>query len=196
MGKPNSKKSSELDQSLPVPMHIRANSTPAHIETPRTEPPQHCHKRFPSCVETTPATAAIVAARKDTKKVSVDTFFGRNTEDRHSKRAASESKEKMTKRNASSPAAISMLSVATDNKHDKSDKSIKASPELLAELLRGSSEKMSTAERERNKKAVHHESISLPAAVQKFMVSGNSFYLLLPDRMFACHYRVNMSYIV
>lgn len=86
----------------------------------------------------------------------------------------------MTKRNASSPAAISMLSVATDNKHEKSDKTIKATPELLAELLRGSSEKMSTAERERNKKAFHYESISLPTAVQKFMVSGAfMFYLVL-----------------
>lgn len=109
-------------------------------------------------------------ARKDSKKASVDTFFGRNADDRHSKRATSESKEKITKRNASSPAAISMLSVAADHKHDEG-KSLKASPELLAELLRGSSEKMSTAERERNKKSFYYDSISLPVAVQKFMVS-------------------------
>lgn len=165
MGKPNSKKSTETDNSLPVPTHVRANSTPAHIETPHTDSSQHCHKRFPSCVETT-------TTRKETKKVSVDTFFGRITDDRQSKRAASESKEKMTKRNASSPAAISMLSVASEQKPDKSNKSLKASPELLAELLKGSSEKMSTAEREqRNKKAFYYDSIALPMAVQNFMVS-------------------------
>lgn len=118
-------------------------------------------------------------ARKDTKKASVDTFFGRNTDDRHSKRATSESKEKITKRNASSPAAISMLSVAADHKHDKG-KSLKASPELLAELLRGSSEKMSTTERERNKKAFYYDSISLPVAVQKFMVSNT--YIVISGR--------------
>lgn len=163
MGKTASKKFPEQEHTLPVPMHVRANSTPAHIETPRTEITQHCHKRFPSCIETP-------VAQKESKKVSVDTFFGRNLDDHHNKRAASESKEKLTKRNASSPAAISMLSVAADHKHDKSGKSIKATPELLAELLRGSSEKMSTAERERNKKAFHYDSISLPMAVQKFVV--------------------------
>lgn len=86
----------------------------------------------------------------------------------------------MTKRNASSPAAISMLSVASEQKHDKSNKSLKASPELLAELLKGSSEKMSTSEREqRNKKAFYYDSIALPMAVQNFMVSGNYLKCIL-----------------
>lgn len=166
------KSTSRGDNSLPIPMHIRAASTPAHIETPRTEQIQHHHKRFPSNVETT-------SPRKDAKKFSMDHYTMRNIDDRHNKRASSESKEKFTKRNASSPAAISLLNVAndklqrfaTENFKQKSEP-IKASPELLAELLRGSSEKMTAAERERNKKnALHSDSITLPAAVQQYMVS-------------------------
>lgn len=167
MGKPSTPRS---ENALPIPMHTRAASTPAHIEISRTEPIQHYHKRYPSCVETSP--------RKETKKFSVDNYTMRNVDDRHNKRASSESKEKITKRNASSPAAISLLSVANEklqrfNQENFKQKSepIKASPELLAELLRGSSEKMTAAERQRNKKATHFDSIVLPAAVQRFLVS-------------------------
>lgn len=178
LGKPSassSRKSSDMENSLPIPMHTRAASTPAHMEAPRNELPHPSHKRYPSCVETSP--------RQDTKKFSADSYLTRNVEDRHSKRASSESKEKITKRNASSPAAISLLSAANEKLFrsggDERSKMpgkqttlpIKASPELLAELLRGSSEKMTTAERERNKKLQHIELYALPLAVQQFSVS-------------------------
>lgn len=169
MGKSSTPRS---ENSLPIPMHTRAASTPAHMETPRTELIQHHHKRYPSCVETSP--------RKETKKFSMDNYTMRNVDDRHNKRASSESKEKFTKRNASSPAAISLLNVANDklqrfNQENFKQKSepIKASPELLAELLKGSSEKMTAAERERNKKPTYFDSIALPAAVQQFLVSNS-----------------------
>lgn len=175
MGKSSSsRKSSETDNSLPIPVHTRAASTPAHIETPRNEAVHSHHRRYPSCVETSP--------RKETKKFSADSYM-RIADDRHNKRALSESKEKITKRNASSPAAISLLSMANEKLHrcntDDRGKSpikqntlpIKASPELLAQLLAGSSEKMTTAERERNKKQVHVDAYALPMAVQKFLVS-------------------------
>lgn len=174
LGKPSSsRKSSEIDNSLPIPMHTRAASTPAHMEVPRNEPIQTHHKRYPSCVETSP--------RKETKKFSTDNFITRNTDDRHSKRASSETKEKITKRNASSPGAIA-LKEGNDKLHRFDDRGksplkhnislpLKASPELLAELLKGSSEKMTTAERERNKKLLTVDAYALPAAVQKFLVS-------------------------
>lgn len=202
MGKPSiassfTRKSSETDNSLPIPMHIRAASTPAHMEAQRNEQsihPSH-HKRYPSCVESSP--------RQDVKKFPTETYTsgrsGPSTDDHHSKRASSECTETITKRNASSPAAISLLVSAANNNNNNNQSSqqqrclhsddrhnrmpakqntlpIKASPELLAELLRGSSEKMTTAERERNKK-LHAESYALPVAVQPFSVS--LFFLLL-----------------
>lgn len=176
-----SRKSSETENSLPIPMHTRAASTPAHIETPRTDTVHSHHKRYPSCVETSP--------RKETKKYSTDSYM-RITDDRHSKRALSESKEKITKRNASSPAGMSLLSTANEKLHrfntDDRGKSpikqntlpIKATPELLAQLLSGSSEKMTTAERERNKKQLHVDAYALPAAVQPFLRSVSVNFLV------------------
>lgn len=186
LGKPSfsssSQKSSETENSLPIPMHIRAASTPAHMEAQRNEQIHASHKRYPSCVETPP--------RYETKKFSADSYTMRPPDDRHGKRACSESKEKITKRNASSPAAISLLVSAVNDKTQRlisDDRSkmpakqttlpIKASPELLAELLRGSSEKMTTTERERNKN-LRAEQCALPVAVQQFSVSvfGNTLY--------------------
>lgn len=176
MGKSSSsRKSSDTENSLPIPTHTRCASTPAHIEAPRNEAMHAHHRRFPSCVETSP--------RQDTKKYSADSYMTRNTDDRHSKRASSESKDKLTKRNVSSPAAISLLGAGNEkNQRFGSDDRgkippkqttlpLKASPELLAELLRGSSEKMTTAERERNKKLLHVDAYALPMAVQQFLVS-------------------------
>lgn len=182
LGKPSSsRKSSETENSLPIPMHTRAASTPAHIEAPRNEH-LHSHKRYPSCVETSP--------RQESKKYSADSYLTRNVDDRHNKRASSETKEKMTKRNASSPAAISLLSAANEKiqRFGSDERSkmpckqqtlpIKASPELLAELLRGSSEKMTTSERERNKKVQQHtDAYALPMAVQQFLVSVSALNL-------------------
>lgn len=177
MGKStSSRKSSDTENSLPIPMHTRAASTPAHMEAaPRNETVHGHHKRFPSCIETSPR------KERETKKFSADHFIVRNVDDRHSKRAMSETKEKLSNRNASSPGAISLLSnVEKMHRFDDRGKPqmkhnqslpLKASPELLAELLRGSSEKMTTAERERNKKVLHVDAYVLPMAVQQFLVS-------------------------
>lgn len=180
LGKPSlatsSRKSIEKENSLPIPMHIRAASTPAHMEAQRNEQIHPGHKRYPSCVETTP--------RQEAKKYSADSYVTRPVaDDRHGKRASSEFNEKITKRNASSPAAISLLVNAANNKsqnfHEddrnrlpakQNSLAIKASPELLAELLRGSSEKMTTTERARNER-LHAELYRLPVAVQQFSVS-------------------------
>lgn len=202
LGKPSfsstSQKSGETENSLPIPMHIRAASTPAHMEAQRSVQIHPSHKRYPSCVETVP--------RHETKKFSADSYIPRPPDDRHNKRAFSESKEKITKRNASSPAAISLLVNAANDKSQRfasDDRNkmpakqntlpIKASPELLAELLRGSSEKMTTAERERNKK-LHVELYALPVAVQQFSVSvfGYTFCFNLPN-LIAHSFRIEIS---
>lgn len=181
------RKSSEIENSLPIPVHTRAASTPAHMEAQRNETVQAHHKRFPSCIET--------SQRKETKKFSADNnYIVRNVDDRYSKRASSEVKEKLTKRNASSPAGISLLNAGNEksNRFDDRGKSpmkhnqslpLKATPELLAELLRGSSEKMTTSERERNKQLLHVDAYKLPMAVEQFLVS-----VLLCGYIYYFHY--------
>lgn len=200
MGKSSSsRKSSETENSLPIPVHTRAASTPAHIETPRHEATVHSHhRRYPSCVETSP--------RKETKKFSTDSYM-RPADDRYNKRALSESKEKITKRNASSPAAISLLSTANEKLHryntDDRGKSpikqntlpIKASPELLAQLLAGSSEKMTTAERERNKKQLHVDAYALPMAVQQFLVSVCAIFTIYSVLTLTHPFRLEFDFV-
>lgn len=174
--------------SLPIPVHIRAASTPVCTETTTKTEITAQHKRFPSNVESLPRhNASDPGFRKDTKKFSVDAF------DRLTKRASSEAKEKISsKRNTSSPAAISLLNFTNEalqkltleeikqqqqqkNKKDKSG--IKATPELLAELLKGSSEKLATAEKQqqqqhrKQQRQVDNGSIALPTAVLRFLVS-------------------------
>lgn len=173
---PSALKFDETENSIPIPLHMRAASSPAHIEAQRNEQVHSNHKRYPSCVETSP--------RQYANNYSIDSCATCPADDRHSKRASSESKENINKRNASSPAAISLLASAAVNKSQHihpDDRNrmpvkqhtlpIKASPELLAELLRGSSEKMTMkAERERNEK-LHAKLYTLPVAVQQLSVS-------------------------
>lgn len=162
-------------------MHTRAASTPAHIEQQSSETLATEHRRSPSCVEQTSSQRHNVSDpgfRKDfTKKFSVENFIS----ERETKRASSEVKEKVTKRNSSSPAAISLLNFTNEklqkitfdelNRHKvhKHKSSLKATPELLAELLKGSSEKMAAAEQ--SKKATVDQTQSLPTAVLRCLVS-------------------------
>lgn len=98
------------------------------------------------------------------------------TEDRLAKRASSETHDKFNKRNSSSPAAVSLLAF-TNERNPRLDEmpprsaskhkaSLKATPELLAELLKGSSEKLVKAE-QKNKS----DSNALPTAVLRCLVS-------------------------
>lgn len=181
------RKSNSTANSLPIPTHTRAASTPAHTEKPPTELSVQ-HRRSPSCVESiTRNNSSDPGFCKDTsKKISVDNFAP-PFDERETKRASSETKEKFTKRNASSPAAISLLNFTNEklqkisfdemNRHKshKHKSSLKATPELLAELLKGSSEKMAAAERSR--KNVDY-TMSLPNAVLRCLVSSvHPFYI-------------------
>lgn len=174
LGKPSmmpyAYKLGETEHSIPIPLHMRAASSPAHIEAQRNEQVHSNHKRYPSCVETSP--------RQYASNCSSDSCAPTcPADDRHSKRASSECKENLNKRNASSPAVISLSVSAALNKsqnfhpNDRNRIPVKPSPELLAQLLRGSSEKMTMkAERERNEK-LHAKLYTLPVAVQQLSVS-------------------------
>lgn len=130
--------------------------------------------------------------RKDaSKKFSLDQFATRHDE-RDAKRASSEVKElTAAKRNTSSPAAISLLNFTNEKLQKlnfdelnlkslaqaKHKTSLKATPELLAELLKGSSEKMVTSEQTKkssNRSMADHSNI-LPTAVLKCLVSAFTF---------------------
>lgn len=172
--------------SLPIPSHIRAASTPVNTEKSQSELIAQ-HKRYPSCVES-PCRQNVSdpGFRKDTKKMSLDNFYS-HSDDRQMKRASSETKEKLTKRNSSSPSAISLLSFTNEKLQKRScddlnrgkqqnntsgskhKGSLKATPELLAELLKGSSEKMAAAER--HKKSIDNTNL-LPTAVLQCLVSS------------------------
>lgn len=179
--------------SLPIPKHTRAASTPVHIEkqSPVDLKPQH--RRFPSCVESTPHhNTSDPGIRKDaSKKFSLDHFAPRQ-DDRDAKRASSEVKELATaKRHTSSPAAISLLNFTNEklqkmnfdelnrksSTQSRHKTSLKATPELLAELLKGSSEKMVTSEQTKkcNNRSLSDHSNTLPTAVLKCLVSKFHF---------------------
>ena len=172
---------SKASSYLPIPSHTRAASTPVQTESTRSDLVAH-HRRFPSSVDTsTKQITSDPGFRKDSKKFSLDSS---RAEDRLSKRASSETNDKLSKRNSSSPAAVSLLASPTEKVQHKrsldemklsqnhrgqqSKSHLKATPELLAELLKGSSEKMVTAE-QRHKS--HHSSNALPSAVLRCLVS-------------------------
>lgn len=177
------RKSHSTANSLPIPTHTRAASTPAHTEKSQTEVLSQ-HRRSPSCVESISShqSTSDSGYRKDgNKKISMENFSTTSYDERDTKRASSETKEKLTtKRNSSSPAAISLLNFTNEkleklnlndlsrHKTHKHKSSLKATPELLAELLRGSSEKMATAEQ---KKKNNDHTVSLPNAVLRCLVS-------------------------
>lgn len=169
--------------SLPLPSHTRAASTPVQTDHARTDPIVQ-HKRFPSNVESVPKhNKSDPGMRKDIAKKSPDSHI--RCDDRSAKRASSEASDKLTKRISSSPAAVSLLAFTSERtqrleevppRHNqnatKHKASLKATPELLAELLKGSSEKLAKAE-QRNR---DDNSIALPTAVLRCLVSDFFFY--------------------
>lgn len=171
---------------LPLPIHIRAASSPVQTDHTATDLTVR-HKRSPSGVASSGPkhNKSDPGMRKDSsKKFSLD-FNARSdtADDRLTKRASSESHEKFSKRNSSSPAAVSLLAFTNERSSgnempsrgqnsNKQKVSLKATPELLAELLKGSSEKL--VKQERNK---GNDSASvLPTAVLRCLVSGFSIH--------------------
>lgn len=65
-----------------------------------------------------------------------------------------------------------------NRKEDSLRSTLKATPELLAQLLKGSSEKLVTEQHQLNKQRVGVVSMSLPTAVLKCLVS-EQFYIII-----------------
>lgn len=173
--------------SLPVPMHQRTVSSPVPlIETTSPDALPISHKRYPSSVDQRVIdTTDRLSFKHDSKKLSLDSHL---SVEKSPKRTSSDTSDKHSKKNFSNEKLtakrsldeIRMPTTTLDNKFvlntPETPKSMTASPELLAELLKGSSEKLLN-EQNHNKKHQNRNSnhnsngMSLPAAVLKSLNS-------------------------
>lgn len=138
-------------RSLHIPKHARAASAPVHIEQQMRQ----------MTVDTKP---------QHHRGANVDS----STANQNTSSLLSFTNEKPQKLNAEMVARKSL----TKTKHNTS---LKATPELLAELLKGSSEKMVTSEQKKkcgNRTGSEHPS-ALPTAVLKCLVSRSSSIFII-----------------
>lgn len=152
---------------LPVPCHQRASSTPVHMETTAKEPLHSNHRRFPSCIDST------TDLKKEFKKMSLDSSVLKEP-----LRAPKKFTSLETNINAKRPSKDESKSQFTvHRKDDASSNTLKATPELLAQLLKGSSEKLVAEQFERKLHQHPGESITLPTALLKCLVSCVRLFL-------------------
>lgn len=151
-------KSRKSGGSLPVPMHQRTVSSPVPlIETTSADALPINHKRYPSSVDQRSIEATDrLCFKHDNKKLSLDSTLS-------PKRTSSDTSDKHSKKNFVNEKLISKRSldeirIPTPSLEKQfvlntpeTPKNMTASPELLAELLRGSSEKLLN-EQNKNKK--------------------------------------------
>lgn len=151
---------------LPVPSHQRASSTPVHMDTTAKEPLHSNHRRFPSCIDSS------TDLKKEFKKMSLDSSMLKEPL-RTPKKCAS--LETNINAGASSSKRTSKdepkSQFTVHRKDDASPNTLKATPELLAQLLKGSSEKLVAEQFERKAHQSPGESITLPTALLKCLVS-------------------------
>lgn len=138
---------SHTNSSLPLPTHQRTASSPVPlIETTSPDAVISSHRRFPSSIEHHHADKERALLRNDSKKLSFDSHLSvdkspkrtsSDTSDKHSKK--SHSHEKLTAKRSldeirmSSPSDHRTFVLHTP----ETPKNMNASPELLAELLKG-----------------------------------------------------------
>lgn len=158
--------------NLPVPIHTRAASTPSHTDMTTPEPIVAHHRRYPS----------IDQFNDKTKKLSLDSNLDK------SKRASSELNDKNPKRNSSGASEKSFQKRSFDEirlsqvSRTPSERSVDTpkgggilpTPELLAELLKGSSERLAAEQSQMG--GAGSGSTALPSAVLKCLVS---FFFIL-----------------
>lgn len=148
---------------LPIPYHVRASSTPIQSDSHSKEV---SHKRFPSYVDT----STVNELKKDQKKMSLDNLskshenFGKD-----SKKPSPGTGEKLQKHSLDEGRLMSSAE-SGNKKKSTSDapNAIQATPQLLAELLKGSSERLVSEQIQSNQRIT---SSSLPTAVLKCLVS-------------------------
>lgn len=179
---------------LPVPCHTRASSTPVQMELSRKEPTHSHHRKFPSNIDTT----GIMDIKKDAKKYSLDSARDRSPKknasalldtfsDKNMKRNAVH--EKMHSMDESRLSGRKTTAAASDSNNSAGSnsssarKTIQATPELLAELLKGSSEKLVAEQHQMNQRSGSSSGSStpatLPTAVLKCLVSFSILFYFL-----------------
>lgn len=169
---------------LPIPCHVRAASTPSSIDKiPSTEQLVTHHRRYPSSIE--PFTTRDNEKRLSDKKLSLDSssdkiMKGSSQCDLSSKRNSGSSDKhrrgfEECHRLSTSSRTPSERSILTLNTPDTPKLNILPTPELLAELLKGSSERAATEHRQMNSPlsagGCGSLSSALPTAVLQCLVS-------------------------
>lgn len=150
---------------LPIPYHVRASSTPIQSDSYSKEV---SHKRFPSYVDT----STVNEIKKEQKKMSLDNLSKSHENFGKDSKKSSGTNEKLQK--LSLDEGRLMSSSESNNKKksvSNTSSAIQATPQLLAELLKGSSERLVSEQLQSNQRIT---SSSLPTAVLQCLVSLNS----------------------
>ena len=165
--------------SLPVPMHQRTVSSPVPlIETTSPDALPINHKRYPSSVDHRAIDASDrLSFKHDSKKLSLDSHL---SVDKSPKRTSSDTTDKHSKKNFINDKLLTKRSLDEIRiPKPSADKNfvlntpetpkMTASPELLAELLKGSSEKLlneqNHSKKHQNRNNTNNNGMSLPTAV-------------------------------
>jgi hypothetical protein len=160
--------------SLPVPMHQRTVSSPVPlIETTSPDPLPISHKRYPSSVDQRAVDSGDrIIFKHDNKKLSLDSHL--SVDKAPPKRTSSDSSDKHSKK-LNTKRSLDEIRMPTPNANSfvlntpETPKSMTATPELLAELLRGSSEKLlndqNNNKKHQNRNNTSNSGMSLPTAV-------------------------------
>lgn len=152
---------------LPIPYHVRASSTPIQSDSYSKEV---SHKRFPSYVDT----STVNELKKEQKKMSLDNINLSKSQENFGKDAKklSGTCEKLQKHSLDE-GRLMLSSDSGDKKKYilETTNTIQATPQLLAELLKGSSERLVSEQLQSNQRIT---SSSLPTAVLKCLVSTNT----------------------
>ena len=187
--------------NLPVPMHQRTVSSPVPlIETTSPDALPIHHKKYPSNVDQRVSeNLERISFKQDLKKLSLDSCLlsekspkrtSSDISDKHSKKNPFNSDKIHQKRSLDEMRLSSQNSSQTASENSfilmtpetPVPKSITATPELLAELLKGSSEKQ--VNENQNKKHQHQHSIisstgiALPTAVLKCLVCQKKIFIV------------------
>lgn len=175
-------KSRKSGGSLPVPMHQRTVSSPVPlIETTCPDAMPINHKKYPSSVDhrtSVTDTSDRLSFKHDTKKLSLDSHL---SVEKSPKRTSSDTSDKHSKKNFHNEKLLAKRSLdeirmptSPADKHfilntPETPKNMAATPELLAELLKGSSEKLlneqNHSKKHQNRNNSNSNGMSLPTAV-------------------------------
>lgn len=152
------------NSTLPIPYHVRASSTPIQSDSYSKEV---SHKRFPSYVDT----STVNEAKKEQKKMSLDNLSKSHENFGKDSKKSSGTSEKLQKHSLDEGRLMSSSESGNKKKvASNTPNTIQATPQLLAELLKGSSERLVSEQLQSNQRIT---SSSLPTAVLKCLVSLN-----------------------